>query len=102
MAVEIIGSMTVLEIASPVVGTVGAAHAMVPSGESVFLFNAGEASYPTEHEDKFGQFVRDDHYINRVALRFLAQGYVWDTDIDIAMRGYFSQDGGALMGFKDS
>jgi hypothetical protein len=54
-------------------------------------------SYPKELEG----FLQPGTMVNREVLKFVASGYVWDTDLGLGMRGSFSDNSDDLMCFED-
>jgi hypothetical protein len=66
-------------------------------GEGGFHIEADKASYPKELQG----FLDEGSLVNREVLKFKADGYVWDTDLGIGMRGSFSDNNDELMCFED-
>jgi hypothetical protein len=87
-----------LAVAEAVFGAVEVSKGLVESSKGGFELKADGASYPKELQG----YVKEGKLINRDVLTFVANGYIWDTNLGIGMRGGFSDTNDELMCFEDA
>jgi hypothetical protein len=85
----------VIAATSAAMGAVQLEHNLNTGGG--FNLTAQGASYPRELID----FLPSDQYVDREVIKFFGNGYVWNTELAVAMHGYFSQSNEELLAYED-
>lgn len=89
-----------LEAASAVIGTGTAVSQAASSGDSGFHVGPCEVKYPTELPTDM--WAGEYQHVDRVILKFTADGYFWNNDLEVTMSGYASDSNEPLMCRTDS
>ena len=84
-----------LAAASAAIGGVQVGQTVAAGGG--FSLTSQGASYPREIVD----FLPQQHYLDHDVIKFFGNGYVWNTELQIAMHGYFSNTVDDLLCFED-
>jgi len=87
-----------LGVAEAVMGGVELVKGIYQDTTGGFHIKADSGSYPKE----LGEFLQPGTLVNRQVLRFVADGYFWDTELGISLRGSFSNNTDELLCFEDA
>src|SRR5262245_46277591 len=87
----------VLGVAEAALGAVEVIQGLVSESNGGFHITADGGSYPKE----LNGFLKQGTMVNREVIKFVADGYIWDTDLGISMRGSFSHNNDDLMCYED-
>lgn len=87
-----------LAAAEAVMGLVELVKGVYQDTSGGFHIKADSGSYPKELKE----FLRPKTMVNREILKFVASGYIWDTELGISMRGSFSDNTDELVCFDDT
>jgi hypothetical protein len=87
-----------LAVAEAALGAVEVAKGVYQDTPGGFRIKADGASYPKELRD----FLRSGTLVNREVMKFVSDGYIWDTELGVSMRGSFSNNNSDLVCFDDN
>lgn len=89
-----------LEAGSAVVGAGTAVGQAAASGDSGFHVGRCTAKYPTNFPED--QWAGESDHVDRVVLKFTADGYFWNNDLEVTMSGYASNSNEPMMCYPSS